>query len=249
MTEKILNRANGTFISYEYIAGQGNLTLLYLHGFQSSKQSEKTNWIKQIAQQNQIGYLSLDYTAHGNSSGKPIDFRIGQCLTDVLDVINAVVQTPIIVIGSSLGGWLSFLLAERLKERIRGIIAMAPAVDFMQDIWKGYLNDELRAYLQSGKTIEASAESMNAPWNYEMFQEAEQHLLLSKGIYYNGPVVLIHGDADTTIPYQKSLQIKDALTTDDVNLHILKGYTHRLIDEKCRYLFTFELERLIKEVK
>lgn len=249
MTEKILKRSDGSFISYEYIPNDQNLTVVYLPGFRSSKQNTKALWLRELAAQKEIGFLSLDYTAHGNSSGEPIDFRVGQCLTDALDVIHHTTQTPLILVGSSFGGWIAFLLAERLKQRVCGVVGMAPAVDFMQDIWTHRMNDEIRDALKSGQIIGPLPETNDAPWRYEMFQEAEQYLLLSKGIDYNGPVCLIHGDSDQTIPYQKSFQIKDALTTSDVVIHILKGYGHSLVDDTCRYLLTAELKRLLKEIK
>lgn len=249
MTEKLLKRSDGSYISYELIEGQKNLTLVYLHGFQSSKKSEKTKTIKQIARAKKVGYLSLDYTGHGDSSGQAIDFRIGQCLTDALDVIQKVVQTPIILIGSSLGGWIAFLLAEKLPNRVLSVIGMAPGVDFMADMWKHRLTDKIRSALKAGQVIGPNEQTANAPWTYEMFQEAEQHLLLKKGIQYNGTVVLIHGDSDKTISYQKSFQIKDALTSSDVILHILKGYGHTLTDAKCMQLLSNELLRLIEEGK
>lgn len=152
MTENLLKRADGSFISYELIKGQKNLTLVYLHGFQSSKKSEKTQTIKEIAREKGIGYLSLDYTGHGNSSGQAIDFRIGQCLTDALDVIQKVVQTPMILIGSSLGGWIAFLLAEKLANRVLSVVGMAPAVDFMVDMWSHLLTDEIRFGFKSGSS-------------------------------------------------------------------------------------------------
>ena len=249
MTENLLKRADGSFISYELIKGQKNLTLVYLHGFQSSKKSEKTQTIKEIAREKGIGYLSLDYTGHGNSSGQAIDFRIGQCLTDALDVIQKVVQTPMILIGSSLGGWIAFLFAEKLANRVLSVVGMAPAVDFMVDMWSHLLTDEIRSALKAGQVIGPNEQTANAPWTYAMFQEAEQHLLLKKGIQYNGSVVLIHGDSDKTIPYQKSFQIKDALTSSDVVIHILKGYGHTLTDLKCMRLLSNALSRLIEEAK
>lgn len=247
MTENLLKRENGAYISYEYILGKKELTLVYLHGFQSSKKSEKTNTIKKVALEQKVNYLSLDYTGHGDSSGQAIDFRIGQCLEDALFVIQKIVKTPMILIGSSLGGWIAFLIAEKLKSSIKGVIGMAPAVDFMADMWTHLLTDEIRSDLKAGKIIGPNEQTANAPWSYDMFKEAEKHLLLKKSISYDGNVVLIHGDSDKTIPYQKSFQIKDALTSREVIIHILKGYGHILTDEKCMQLLSIELKRLIQE--
>lgn len=248
MTENLLKRTDGSCISYEYIAGTKNLTLVYLHGFQSSKNSSKTETIKEVANLHGLNYLALDYTGHGHSSGQAIDFRIGQCLKDALDVIEQVLQTPMILIGSSLGGWISFLVAEKLESSVKAVIGMAPAVDFMEDMWQHLLTDEIRFALKDGQVIGPNEQTADAPWNYDMFKEARTHLLLTKGICYNSSVVLIHGDVDKTIPYQKSFQIKDALTSPDVVLHILKGYGHVLTDKKCMRLLSDELLRLIQEI-
>lgn len=242
-----LQRADGSFIHYEKIDGAKDLTLIYLHGLNSSLQSYKAEIVKKFAAEKGVSYLSLDYTGHGESSGTKEDFRIGRCLHDTMDVIQeALDDRPVILVGSSLGSWIAFLTAERLPKQVRGVISLASGVDFFKDIWNHYLDDKVRAYLKNGGTLGPN-ETRGYFFSYPMFQEAEQYYLIDKGIKYDGPVALIQGDADDRVPTDRSIKIKNALTSTDVVVHILKGYGHSLHDGAAQELLIYSMERMLQK--
>ena len=128
--------------------------------------------------------------------------------------------------------------AEKLKDRIKGIIACAAGVDFLPMVWKHFFTDDIRNELQNGKVLGPSEETYGYCFSYEMFTQAEPYLLLNRKIHYTGPVILVHGDKDTVIPYQNSLKIKDALESKQVCVQIIKGEGHSLSG--------FPLERTLK---
>ncbi len=225
-TKKIKN-SKGGIIAYTYINRKNQPCVIYLHGLRSSRKSDKSARINAFCKQNGYSYLAVDYTGHGDSDGEPGDFRVGQCLDDVLAVLEAEnVQTPLYLVGSSLGGWIAYLLSERLGEQIKGILTCAAGVDFLPMLWNYVFNDDIRNMLKKGMVLGPNEQTKGHCFTYPMFTEAEPYLLLNRKIGYKGPVVLAHGDKDEIIPYQNSLKIKDALESQDVSVHIIKDEGH-----------------------
>lgn len=229
MTKKVLTYSNGNHISYTISYGEKKRGILYLHGLLSSQKSNKGCQLFEYAQENNLTFLSLDYTAHGESSGKPEEFRIGQCLTDICNVIrHENYKESFIIVGSSLGGWLSFLIAEKYPNQVKGILTLAAGVDFMPRIWNEIFDDTIRQLLKTGRVIGPSADTMGYCFSYPMFEDAEKYLLLKRSIHYTGPVMLIHGDKDEIVPWKTSLAVKEALDSKDVVLQLIKGEKHPL---------------------
>lgn len=229
MSEKKLIYENNNHISYTVSYGSKKVGILYLHGLLSSRKSDKGQLLASFAQKNGFSFLSLDYTAHGDSSGEPKDFRVGQCLNDICAVLEQEnYQEPFVIVGSSLGGWLSFLLAEKYSSQTLGVLTLAAGVDFMPRIWNQIFDENVRNLLKSGKIIGPSQETMGYCFSYPMFEEAQKHLLLNRTISYDGPVWLIHGDKDDIIPFQTSLEAKNALESSHVEVHLIKGEKHQL---------------------
>ncbi len=225
-TKKIKN-SKGNTIAYTYIKQQNQPCVIYLHGLRSSRKSDKSMRLETFCVQNGYSYLAVDYTGHGDSSGAAEDFRVGVCLDDVLDVIQAEkIKEPLYLVGSSLGGWIAYLLSERLGKQIRGILTCAAGVDFLPMLWNRVFDDKIRAMLKTGAVLGPNEQTKGHCFSYPMFTEAEPYLLLNRKISYAGPVVLAHGDKDEIIPYQNSLKIKDALESQDVSVHIIKDEGH-----------------------
>ena len=243
MTKKIFKYSNGKKISYLIDNKNADVFLIYLHGLLSSKSSEKGKQILAYAKKKKMGFLSVDYTAHGESDGEQTEFRVGQCLKDVLSVIDHEIKDKsIIVVGSSLGGWLSLLLAEQKKEQVKGLMTLAVAADFTKLVWEYIFNEETRTFLKAGNVLGPSHETKGHCFTYQMFEEAEMHCLLHRQINYNGPCLLVHGDKDEVIPYQNSFKVMQALTSSKVAIQIIKNEHHLLqgynLSDGLNYLMT-----------
>lgn len=229
MKNKVFVYPNKKRIFYSVHNKKASICLLYLHGLMSSRKSEKGKAIFKYAKKNNLGFLSLDYTAHGDSDGVQTEFRVGQCLEDVLSILDTELKNKkIVVVGSSLGGWLTLLLAEKRREFVKGIMTLAVAADFTKLVWDHMFDDDIRNRLKSGEVFGPSQETKGHCFTYQMFEEAEQHYLLQRQINYDGPCLLVHGDKDEIIPYKNSFAVKDALSSPKVCLQIMKGETHLL---------------------
>ncbi len=230
-TKKLKNTA-GYLITYTLMPAltTGTPVIVYLHGLKSSRHSEKGKRLEKYAYDNKYGFLAVDYTAHGTSEGLPSDFRIERCLNDVLEVIQAEnISNPLYLAGSSLGGWIAFLTAEKLSAQVKSVLTFAAGVDFLPMIWENLFTDEIKSLLKKGVVLGPNELTKGYCFSYAMFTEAEPYLLLNRRILYTGPVILVHGDKDDLIPYQNSFKIKDALESTDVQCHLIKGEGHALL--------------------
>lgn len=249
MCDSFFMRSKTHRICYDFHLGSKQKCIVFLHGLLSSHKSVKAQCVRHFAVQNGFSFLSLDYTAHGASSGQPSDFRVGHCFKDALEIINNILppRLPLILVGSSLGGWIALLLAQHLKKRVSALIGLSAAPDFTERVWQDVFTDKERAFLNAGGILGPSSETRGYCFKKEMFLEAEKYLLLNRRIDYNGRVVLIHGDQDQIVPVSIPFKIKNALDSDNVEIHFINGAGHTLsrpsdLDEIC-----FVLNNMIKE--
>ena len=221
-------------IYYEYIPGEKAPVFLYLHGFMSQHDTPKARALKQAVLSQGWGYLALDYTGHGQSSGKITDIRIGRCLEDTKAVLEtALSDQPFVVCGSSLGGWVSLLIALQYKERVKGVIGLAPGVDFTQRVWDNYFPQSVKERLKNGEVFGPTPQTGNYCWTYGLFEEAKKHLLKPKGtLDITCPVLLIQGDIDKSVPWQETIALKDQMASEDITLVLVKNMEHTLKTEK-----------------
>lgn len=250
MTDQFLVKENKSRIAYTLDKRSDKMGVLYLHGLLSSRHTPKAAVVEEFAQKNGYSFLSLDYTSHGQSDGAMTDFRIGQCLSDIENVVeHCLPNVPLLVVGSSLGGWLSLLLAQKRPSQILGILGIAPGVDFTKRVWNDMLTDEMKRIIREKGVLGPSDETNGYCLTYDLFQEAQQHYLLDRKINYDGVVLLIQGDCDPLVPYQTVFQIKDQLTSDTVSVYLIKGGGHHFRGERELTLIQELLSILDREVK
>jgi alpha-beta hydrolase superfamily lysophospholipase len=189
-------------------------------------------------------FTRFDYQGHGASSGKFEDGTIGEWKADTMAVLDEVTSRPQIVVGSSMGGWIAFLLAVARTERIAGIVGIAPAVDFTQALLWPRMTDEARRQVkEEGVWYRPSEYDLEPyPITKTLIKEGQNNLLMPGPIPFHGPVRLIHGLRDEAVPWEHSLKIADAVASDDVELSLVKDGEHRLSRDR-------DLDRLISTVQ
>lgn len=233
MTDFKLERSNLPTIAYTWEKGDKKQAIVYLHGWTSCRKSMKGEMLLLTAKMNNCHYLSIDYTGHGESGGTLSDFTIGRALRDVLDVIKATIgPMPVWIVGSSIGGWLGLLLAERLKSQAWGYIGLAPASDITYDIWHHMLPDYARNALENGDILGPSPETQGFCFTPELFADGEKHFVLNRSLELSIPVRVFWGDRDNMVHLKKIMALKDALVINDAVFYILKGSDHHLSEER-----------------
>ena len=216
---------DGRRIAFRYTHGVGP-ALVFLPGYMSDMSGSKATALFAEAEAQGRACLLLDYSGCGQSAGDFADGMLSRWRDEVLALIACYVSGPVVLAGSSMGGWLMLLVAEHLKHRLAGLIGIAPAPDFTR--W-GY-SEAQRAALAAGETIyEPNPYGPEpTPTHPGFFADAECHLRLERAIGITCPVRLLHGKADADVPWAISLRLKDALRSDDVQVTLIEDGDHRL---------------------
>jgi len=216
---------DGTRIAYRHHVGTGP-TLVFLPGYMSDMAGAKACAIYDWATAHEIGCLTLDYSGCGQSSGDFADGTLSRWRGEVLALIAACVKGPVVLVGSSMGGWLMLLVALRLGARVTGLIGIAPAPDFTQ--W-GFSEAE-QARLAAGETLLADNPygPQPTPTHAAFWADGQANLLLAGDIAIDCPVRLIHGLGDKDVPDDISMFLAQALRSDDIQITFVKDGDHRL---------------------
>lgn len=201
-------------------------TLVFLPGYMSDMAGGKATAIFEQAKAKGRGCLLLDYSGCGESSGDFADGTLSRWCEDVLALIDAYVEGPVLVTGSSMGGWLMLLVGEALGERLAGIIGIASAPDFT---WWGYSEKQRTQLAGDEIVLEDNPYGPEPTPTYPgFFSDAEGHHRLTHEIPIDAPIRLIHGQRDEDVPWEISLKLAAALRSDDVQVSLIKDGDHRL---------------------
>lgn len=216
---------DGRQIAFRYTAGDGPC-VVFLPGYMSDMTGSKATALFAEAQAHGRACLLLDYSGCGASSGDFADGMLSRWRDEVLALVASYVNGPVVLAGSSMGGWLMLLVAEHLQHRVAGMIGIAAAPDFTR--W-GY-SDAQRAQLAAGETIYEPNPygPQPTPTYARFFADAECHLRLTGPIDVTCPVRLIHGRADDDVPFDISLRLKACLRSDDIQVTLVEDGDHRL---------------------
>lgn len=201
--------------------------LIFLGGFASSMAGSKATYLLSYAQQKGHDCLVFDYQGHGASDGVFTDGTIGGWLEDALAVFDAVTQGPQIVIGSSMGGWLMLLLAQRRTQRVKGLIGLAVSPGFTERLYHDRLNDDERELLARQPVIEKTLGQDTYRISRKLIEEAKNHLIQKK-LTYPFPVHLIHGDQDDVVSWAISHELLLDIRSPRLDFSLIQGGDHRL---------------------
>lgn len=221
--------ADGQRIAYRYAEGKGP-ALVFLPGYMSDMDGGKATSIFAAAQEERRACLLLDYSGCGQSSGEFADGSLSIWRDDVLALIDACIDGQVVIIGSSMGGWLMLLVAEALGNRLAGVVGIAAAPDFAD--W-GYSDDQ-KSQLASGVTIyeDNPYGPEPTPTHAKFWQDAMTNIRLTGPIDIAAPVRLLHGQRDADVPWQVSMQLAERLRSDDIQIALVKDGDHRLSREQ-----------------
>jgi len=224
-----LPREGGATIAYHRLSGRSP-GIIFLGGFGSNMMGTKALALEMFCKINGHAYLRFDYQGHGQSSGDFIDGTIGIWAADALAVLDACTQGPQVLVGSSMGGWIMLLVALARRERVCGLLGVASAPDFTEDlIWKKLDGVQTRALARHGFFDVANAYT-EPPTRITrgLIEEGRNHLLLRQAIPLRCPVQLLHGMEDKDVPWETSLRLLNRIQSEDVTATFVTEGDHRL---------------------
>jgi len=208
-------------------AGPG---VVFCGGFQSDMTGSKALALEAWARERGRAFVRFDYQGHGQSSGRFEDGTIGEWAEDARRVFDQLTEGPQILVGSSMGGWITLLVALSRRERVAGLVGIASAPDFTEDLIWGTLTPEQRLTLLDTGVLRVPSEYAADPYpiTLRLVDEARRHLLLRGPIALDCPVRLLHGMGDADVPWVTSVRLAERLASTDVRLALLKDAEHRL---------------------
>lgn len=246
-TPSFLTKPDGARLAYHRTPGRAP-GIVFLGGFASDMTGTKALALEAYAKRRGQAFLRLDYQGHGQSSGIFADGTIGLWHSDALAVIDAVTEGPQIFVGSSMGGWMMMLTAAHRPERVAGLVGIAPAPDFTEDLMWPSFSDEIRATLERDGIYQRPSEYSDEPYTITMklIEEGRNHLLLSRPLVVDAPIRLLHGMADPDVPYQVSLRIAEHVTCSDIQVRLIKDGDHRLSTERDLSILTATIDEMLE---
>lgn len=239
----LLSRPDGATIAYRRVAGKSP-TVVFLGGFKSDMTGAKASALDAHCRETGRAYLRFDYFGHGVSSG---DFRqgtVGRWADDAVACLDILTEGPLVLVGSSMGGWIMLLAALARPERVKALVGVAPAPDFTEDLmWAGF-PPEVKAMIE--RDGEFARPSRYGPDPYpitrKLIEDGRQHLVMRKTIPLDAPVRILQGMKDPDVPWRHALKLVEALASKDIVLHLVKNGDHRLSepDDIARLLRTVD---------
>ncbi|WP_394730377.1 alpha/beta hydrolase [Altererythrobacter sp. GH1-8] len=233
-------------IAFRHTAGTGPM-LVFLPGYMSDMDGGKATAVFDWATAQGRAALLLDYSGCGQSSGDFADGSLSIWRDEVLELIEAQSEgQPVLLIGSSMGGWLMLMVGEALGPRLAGIVGIACAPDFTQ--WGR--SDADKAKLRAGETVydENPYGPDPTPIHAKFWADGQANLMLDRTIAIDAPVRLLHGQRDDDVPWEISLALAEALRSDNVQTLFIKDGDHRLSRDADIALLTRTCAQLLAEI-
>jgi pimeloyl-ACP methyl ester carboxylesterase len=225
----ILTRDDGATIGYRRRDGKSP-AVLFLCGFNSDMSGAKAEALDAFCAARGHGFLRFDYFAHGVSSGDFADVTIGRLLGDTLAVVDKLSEGKLVLVGSSIGGWLMLLAALARPERVKALIGIAAAPDATEDLMWQRMPFELREDVITKGAVRVPSKYSESGYliTRKLIEEARTHLVMRAPLAIDRPVRLLHGMMDPDVPFETSLTLADCLTGNDVHVTLVKDGDHRL---------------------
>nr|WP_315380017.1 alpha/beta hydrolase [uncultured Sphingomonas sp.] len=214
-----------TLLAHHHTPG-ASPTIVFLPGYRSDMQGSKVLAMEAWARDRGQEFLRFDYAGCGESPGDFEDQTLASWRDDALQMIDTLVEGPVVLVGSSMGGWLMLLVAQARPERVVGMVGIAAAPDFTR--W-GFTDAEKATLAAQGRLEQPSdygPEPMVTTLGF--WTSGEANLVLEAPIGFDGPVRLLQGQRDAEVPWELALRLADTLRSDDVQVTLVKGGDHRL---------------------
>ena len=222
------DRGDGIALAWVRTAGRAPTTV-FLPGYMSDMTGAKAAATEAFCSRHGLACLRLDYSGHGASGGAFTDGTVGRWTKDALTLIDRLTAGPLVLVGSSMGGWIALLAALARPERVAGLVGIAAAPDFTEELmWETMMPAERARLAQDGVLHVPSAYGTPYPVTAALIEDGRTRLLLDKPIPLRCPVRLLHGQQDPDVPWQTSMRQAERLETGDVQVVLIKDGDHRL---------------------
>ena len=214
-------------------ASTGKLTFVWMCGFKSDISGTKVLRLEDWANRTGHGFLAFDYSGHGESDGAFEDGTVSQWRDDALAAIDSQTDGPLVIVGSSMGGWMALLAALARPDRVKGLVLVAPAPDFTEKLmWPEFPAEAQAEIMEQGFTLRPSDYDEPYTITRALIEDGRKWQVLDKPIAFDGPVRILQGMQDADVPWTHAARLVDALTASDLTITLIKDGDHRLSREQ-----------------
>ena len=234
MTTSYFTSPEGRRLAFRHNpASTGKLTFVWMCGFKSDISGTKVLRLEDWANRTGHGFLAFDYSGHGESDGAFEDGTVSQWRADALAAIDSQTDGPLVIVGSSMGGWMALLAALARPDRVKGLVLIAPAPDFTEKLmWPEFSPEAQAEIMEQGFTLRPSDYDEPYTITRALIEDGRQWQILDKPIAFDGPVRILQGMQDADVPWTHAARLVDAMTTDDLTITLIKDGDHRLSREQ-----------------
>jgi uncharacterized protein len=223
--------------------------IIFLPGFMSDIDGEKPQAFKKYAVKNKLGFLAIEYSGHGKSSGVFTKGNISEWSNDATNSIKKIIKkNKFIIVGSSMGAWIGLNQFKHFKNQIKGFVGIGSAPEFLERLmWKQFTKKMKKEVVQKGETIimygrsKFQTKQYEYPVTYQLIKDGRKNKILSKKINSIIPVTVVHGKKDELVPISFSKKVLSIFTKAKKKLVIIKNGDHSLSNKNS-------LKKIIKEL-
>jgi len=243
---KISNNKQIRYLNNDY---QENLYIVFLHGFMSNIEGEKPKAIFKYAKKNKLGFLALEYSGHGKSTGKFTKGNISKWSKEVQTTIKKVVKkNNFILVGSSMGAWLSLNQFKNFKKQIKGFLGIGSAPEFLENLmWKKFTKKMKKETIKKG-IINLKRGNFEYPITYQLIKDGRKNKILDKRIISQINVTAIHGGKDEVVPQSYSKKVLKIFSRAKKKLVVIKNGDHSLSSKQGLKRIEIELHKIVSNI-
>ena len=233
-------------IRYLKLSQKNTSYIVFLHGFMSNLEGKKPKTFLDFAKKNKLCFLALEYSGHGKSSGKFINGNISKWTKETSQLIKKIVKkNKIILVGSSMGAWISLNQFKFFKEQIIGFLGIGSAPEFLDGLmWKKF-SKKMKREIKKNGIINLKHGDYEYPISLQLIKDGKKNKVLNKKIYQKLNVTMIHGEKDESVPVSYSRKVLKIFKKSRKKLIIVKNGDHSLSSSKWLKVLKKELKLII----
>jgi len=220
--------------------------IVFLHGFMSDLEGKKPKTFLNFAKRNKLGFLALEYSGHGKSSGNFTNGNISKWTQETKLIIKKIVKkNRIILIGSSMGAWISLNQFKFFKKQIVGFLGVGSAPEFLENLMWNKFSKKMKKEIRKNGIISLKHGDYEYPITLQLIKNGRKNKILNKKIYQNLRVTMVHGSKDKSVPVNYSRKVLKIFRNAKKKLIIVKNGDHSLSSPKWLNLLKKELKIII----
>ena len=241
-----LKLTNSKKIRYLKLNSNNNTYIVFLHGFMSDLEGKKPRAFLNFAKKNKLGFVALEYSGHGKSSGKFTEGNISKWTLETRSIIKKIVKkNKMILIGSSMGAWISLNKFKFFKKKIIGFLGIGSAPEFLENLmWKKF-SKKMKKNMRINKIINLKHGNYEYPITQQLINDGRKNRVLNKKILQNLKVTMVHGNKDKSVPVKYSRKVLRIFLNAKKKLVIIKNGDHSLSSPKWLTLLKKELKLIL----